>query len=277
MLKVVRNLICCVCLLFAFSILVFSGSSANADTVDYIVNVAPSLNITLSSNNVVLDLNPNTKTSDSKDLNIKVSTNNMTGYQLTMSSTGDATDLVRDNTVDGKNAVIPTLSNEAGATAASLSDNTWGYKKDSGNFIPYVSGTKLLENKYATNLDETTLSFGSKINYNQAAGSYELGIVLTGVTNPMAMYMQDFNPAFCTSNPQTVVDVRDNKEYTIARLKDGRCWMVSDLNLTGGTVLNAGDSNVPTDGYFTLPASSATGFNSNTEAFVYNTGNETTS
>ncbi|MBR3269660.1 hypothetical protein IKG07_00145 [Candidatus Saccharibacteria bacterium] len=231
MLKVVRNLICCVCLLFAFSILVFSGNSANADTVDYIVNVAPSLNITLSSNNVVLDLNPNTKTSDSKDLNIKVSTNNMTGYQLTMSSAGDATDLVRDNTADGKNAVIPTLSSEAGATAASLTDNTWGYKKDSGNFIPYVSNTKLLENKYATNKDETTLSFASKINYNQAAGSYELALVLTGVANPMMYYMQDLNPTFCTTAPMTVLDNRDMQEYTIQRLADGNCWMMTNLNL----------------------------------------------
>ena len=121
----------------------------------------------------------------------------MTGYQLTMSSTNDATDLVRDNTVDGKNAVIPTLSAEAGTTASSLTDNTWGYKKDSGNFIPYVSNTKLLENKYATNKDETTLSFASKINYDQAAGSYELGLNFTGTTNPLIFYMQDFTTEMC--------------------------------------------------------------------------------
>ncbi|MBR3270161.1 hypothetical protein IKG07_02855 [Candidatus Saccharibacteria bacterium] len=290
MLKVVRNLICCVCLLFVLSILVFSGSSANADTVDYIVNVAPSLNITLSTDNVVLDLNPNTKTSDSKDLNIKVSTNNMTGYQLTMSSTGNATDLVRDNTVDGKNATIPTLSAEAGSTAASLTDNTWGYKKDSGNFIPYVSGVKLLENNVATNEDETTLSFASKIDWNQSAGSYALSLVFTGMVNPLcdttiSGVMQTFNPCpdMAIGTSGTLTDTRDGKTYTAAKLADGQIWMTSNLNLAGGTKLYSETSNVPAGypesagvGYYTLPASSATGFSDSTVAYVYNTGNETT-
>lgn len=257
---------------------------ANADTVDYIVNVAQSLNITLSANNITLDLNPNTKTSDSKDLNIKVSTNNMTGYYLTMSSTGDATDLVRDNTVDGKNAVIPTLSAAAGATASSLTDNTWGYKRGSGNFIPYVSGVKLLENKHATNEDETTLSFASKINYSQASGTYELGLVITGVTNPMMNYIQNLNPAFCTSDPKSVIDVRDMKVYTVQRLRDGQCWMTTDLNLAGGTKLYSDSSDVPAGypestgtPYYTLPESDTAGFDDDTKAFVYNSGNETTS
>ncbi|MBR3269951.1 hypothetical protein IKG07_01745 [Candidatus Saccharibacteria bacterium] len=242
--------------------LLMGGGCSYADSVDYIVNVAPSLNITLSSNNVILDLNPNTKTSDSKDLNIKVSTNNMTGYQLTMSSTGDATDLVRDNTVDGKNAVIPTLSAEAGSTAASLTDNTWGYKKDSGNFIPYVSGTKLLENKYATNLDETTLSFGSKINYNQAAGSYELGLVLTGVTNPMMYYMQNMNPSYCTTDPIQVLDIRDMQEYTIQRLGDGNCWLLDNLRLGAVELtepLSTANTNMSPSVAFALPESTTFG------------------
>ncbi|MBR3269972.1 hypothetical protein IKG07_01855 [Candidatus Saccharibacteria bacterium] len=74
----------------------------------------------------------------------------------------------------------------------------------------------------------------------------------------------------------TLKDSRDGKKYKVGRLKDGNVWMVSDLNLAGGTTLNASDSNVPTDNYYTLPASSATGFDDDTKAFVYNTGNETT-
>ena len=129
----------------------------------------------------------------------------------------------------------------------------------------------------AINHDETELTFASKIDYLQPAGAYNTTLQFNIVANPLVQYMQDLNPALCTTTPMTVVDNRDNKEYTIARLADGQCWMTSDLNLAGGTTLNASDSDVPTDNYFTLPASSATGFSSDTVAYVYNTGNETTS
>lgn len=232
--RLARNgLLSCVCIFIVAAGLFFiNNSGASADTVDYIVNVAPSLEVTLSSSSVVLDLNPNTKTSDSKDLDIKVSTNNLTGYKLTMSSTGDATDLVRDNTADGKNAVIPTLSAAAGSTAASLTDNTWGYKKDSGNFIPYVSGITLLESPEATNENTSTLSFASKINYSQAAGSYEIGLDFVAVANPVYPFMQNIDPSLCvTSSPTTVLDGRDLQEYLIQRLADGNCWMLDNLRL----------------------------------------------
>ncbi|MBR3269683.1 hypothetical protein IKG07_00270 [Candidatus Saccharibacteria bacterium] len=264
--RLVRNLFLCVCIVFACSFLLLGSlSNASAADVDYIVNVAPSLNITLSSNNVVLNLNPNTKTSDSKDLNIKVSTNNMTGYQLTMSSSNDATDLVRDNTADGKNATIPTLSAEAGATASSLTDNTWGYKKDSGNFIPYVSGVKLLENNVATNEDTTTLSFASKINYSQAAGTYTIGLNLAATTNPTIPHIQNITPEICqreaSTADYTVMDLRDSQEYTV-RWINGTCWMTQNLRFIGkaddpaGTMtLNSETSNVESSYTTTNPLS----------------------
>ncbi|MBR3269837.1 hypothetical protein IKG07_01135 [Candidatus Saccharibacteria bacterium] len=88
--------------------------------------------------------------------------------------------------------------------------------------------------------------------------------------------IQNLDPSLCTATPRKVVDKRDGKVYTVAKLADGQCWMTSDLNLAGGTVLNADTSDVPTNNYYTLPASSATGFDDDTKAFVYNTGNETT-
>ena len=207
----------------------FLGSNlAFADNVDYTVNVAPSLNVSVSSSSVVLDLNPNTKTSDSKDITVKVGTNNITGYKLTMSSTGNQTNLVK---TDDNTKFIPTLSAAAGTTASSLADNTWGYRQDNtGNFLPYTT-TEILSNTAATNEDATTLSFASKINYNQAAGSYAIDINFVGTTNPLIYYMQDLDPTLCTTTPMTVVDNRDNQEYTIQRLADGNCWMMNNLNL----------------------------------------------
>ena len=270
---------------------IFSTSSAFADNVDYTVNVAPSLNVSVSSNNVVLDLNPNSKTSDSKDITVTVGTNNITGYKLNMSTNGDITSLTRDSSVDGKTDSIPTLSSEAGTTANSLSDNTWGYKlNNTGNFIPYVSGVQIMEKNIATNADTATLSFASKINYNKSAGSYAINLVFTGVINPLCNTtisgtMQDFDPCpdMEIGTSGTLTDARDGKSYTAAKLADGQIWMTSNLNLAGGTALYSDDSNVAPANtrasgtpYYTLPNSSSSGFSSDTVAYVYNTGNETT-
>ena len=266
-------------------------NQAHADNVDYTVNVADSLNVTVSSNNVVLDLNPNTKTSDSQDITVTVGTNNITGYKLNMSSTGDITSLTRDSSVDGIAASIPTLSAEAGATASSLSDNTWGYRlNNTGNFVPYVSGVKIMEKNVATNADTATLSFASKINYNQSAGSYAINLIFTGTVNPLCDNtingdMQTFDPCpdMAIGTSGTLTDARDGKSYTAAKLADGQIWMTSNLNLAGGTKLYSETSNVPAGypesagvGYYTLPNSSSSGFSSDTTAYVYNTGNETT-
>jgi len=78
-----------------------------------------------------------------------------------------------------------------------------------------------------------------------------------------------------TGDTTTLPDARDGQQYTVAKLADGKYWMTTNLNLAGGTTLNASDSNVPSDNYYTLPASSTSGFSSDTTASVYNSGNTT--
>ena len=266
---------------------VFSASSTFADNVDYSVNVAPSLKLTIPDSSLILNLNPPSKTFDSKDLTVTVGTNNATGYKLTLSTPNDNTDLERDTSSDTTaiSAIIPTLDTGT-YTESTFTANKWGYKINTNtaipsiitsDYIPFVSGNTLMERDTAINHDEAELSFASKIDYLQPAGAYNTTLQFNIVANPPIYYMQDLNPALCTTTPMTVVDKRDNKEYTIARLADGQCWMTSNLNLAGGTTLNASDSDVPTDNYYTLPASSTTGFDDDTKAYVYNTGNETTS
>ncbi len=107
--------------------------------------------------------------------------------------------------------------------------------------------------------------------------------------------MQDMPDSQCTTDAQTIAtDTRDDKTYTVQRLADGKCWMTSDLNLAGGTALYSDDSNVPTtdytkasgNAYYTLPASQTitsgtslpeSAFSDDSTAYVFNTGNETTS
>ena len=88
----------------------------------------------------------------------------------------------------------------------------------------------------------------------------------------------------------TLTDPRDNQTYKVARLKDGKCWMVENLNLAGGTALDADNTDV-TSAYISsfttsnnltksgdtivLPASNTSGFDTANYSYVYNSGNKT--
>ena len=57
-------------------------------------------------------------------------------------------------------------------------------------------------------------------------------------------YMQDMTPEHCTNSTEhqtaTLKDKRDNETYTVAKLKDGKCWMTQNLRLrlsTGVTLV----------------------------------------
>ena len=64
----------------------------------------------------------------------------------------------------------------------------------------------------------------------------------------------------------TLRDTRDNNEYTIAKLKDNKCWMTQNLRLQNKT-LSVNDSDIAST--FILPASNNVGFNSENVAYVY--------
>lgn len=68
--------------------------------------------------------------------------------------------------------------------------------------------------------------------------------------------MQDMTLSACPATATAAKDSRDDKTYLIQKLADGKCWMVQNLALAGGTVLNTTTSNTS----YTLPASSASDF-----------------
>ena len=236
------------------------SSSAHAETVNYNVILDPSINIVLSTNTVALSLNPNTKTFDSTNLNIGVSTNNATGYHLVVTSPNDNTDLV--NTEDSTKTLptLPALS--GGYDDDSFVVNKWGYKI-SGNpytstnnkYIPFVSGTTLNYNYTTTNNDTTALTFASKINYNQPSGTYDITLNFNAIANTNIPYIQDYTAEMCrnqaTDQEVVVQDKRDLKSYTV-RYINGNCWMTENLRLgeddtnpdTTTIVLTPEDSNV---------------------------------
>ena len=95
-------------------------------------------------------------------------------------------------------------------------------------------------------------------------------------------YLQEMNKYICDNsaigNNNTVLDVRDNNAYTIAKLKDSKCWMTQNLRITresikskdsdnttgkvtGGT---SGNTNLDS-GYYEIPASITSGFSDTTK------------
>lgn len=72
------------------------------------------------------------------------------------------------------------------------------------------------------------------------------------------MTMQDWTG--CSELPEhntvTLTDSRDNNTYTVAKLKDGKCWMTQNLRIVGSKTLTPSDSDVSSN--YSLPEAGST-------------------
>ena len=74
------------------------------------------------------------------------------------------------------------------------------------------------------------------------------------------LYLQNMTLASCATTPTTAYDIRDEQEYIVQRLDDGKCWMLDNLRLGSDSEtleLTTADTNLAPNTEFTLPASSA--------------------
>ncbi len=285
---------------------------------------APTLSIGLSTDSLTIDnLVPGT-TSDSNAVTVTVASNTPYGYVLSagVGSVDPAapyyntSDLVHDNTT----TEVPTANKFSSiSTSASLAnltaDNTWGYSTstDGGTSWSTYSGLSHTETKPLLDISDpatpSTIDFkiAARSASTQASGTYNNVITFYAVGKPYVpkiddlTYLQDFaslsdtdKQAMIDATPTevtyTLKDQRDNQDYTIAKLKDGKIWMTKNLNLAGGTALSADSTDVDSsyissfstsnnltkeNNTIKLPASVKAGFNSNNYSFVYNTGKNT--
>ncbi len=219
-----------------------SAWAVNPASVDFNVNIAPTLTIDVTSggvatNNITLNLNPNSKTFDHQSVDINVATNNVTGYQLFVSTVDGKTELARDNTDGAFSSTIPTIPTltptSPSTTGYSESDfrnctiadctNKWGYKvvasdtdpsTVTANYFPFVLNTNLATNHYATNGDNTTLDFAAKIDWAQPAGTYENTLVFTA-TATYAAYHIDYYDGVDNTNTIATQDNAYNTSSTV--------------------------------------------------------------
>ena len=250
-----------VCFFVVFGLLILfisilSNKASAAQDVDLSVTLEPSLQVTIPSSSVVLNLTPENGNSvfASNDLTVTVATNNPTGYSLSVSS--DSTNLTNTTAdAEGTYATIPTLDTLAGGyDESAFTVNRWGYKLTGNNYFPFETNIALNSNTNPTNGDTTTMTFGAKVDMTQDAGLYELALNFVAVSNVVpAPAMQNFTLDQCQALASdanfTVTDSRDGSDYTV-RYINGNCWMTQNLRLSGGRTLTSADSNVASNWSF---------------------------
>ena len=322
--KSTKTNIIAVCTLSVISLLSINVSALDYQkTINVGFNVQDTLTVSLSSPNLIIDnLMPGTA-SDSNIITVNVLSNNPYGYTLN-STVGSTTYANRNLTHSSSASATPFSSINYGTTVADLSSfspNQWGYSFSTDNGTTWINSNKTdgttndtgysglpfyTDTENITTLkesDTTSAAAGDNIQFKIAAkadatqlsGEYNniINFVLTGAPAPPSkVYMQDLDSTSIAAllpnvgDTATVYDNRDEEEYTIAKLADGKYWMTENLNLAGGTALdstntdmNAGANMSTSNGFQAgnkLPASSTAGFSSNTMAYVYNSGNNTT-
>jgi len=137
--------------------------------------------------------------------------------------------------------------------------------------------------------DGTSYSAGDSLPASAATASGTLNLYAYWSELPtMQTFSSSDAATLSIGDSTTLIDSRDGQSYTVTRLADNKIWMTTNLNIAGGTELSSTDTDfestytLPTtegwttnNGKLVLPASSKSGFSTNNYAYVYNTGNET--
>ena len=220
----------------SLSLSLISFNSVRAETTLSVSTPSdPILEVSLSSNLVSLDLTPTINGTDFKTANLttSVGTNNITGYTLYMNVANS--DLTRTQAFNNTTPVIASLAENAdGYTEANFTTNSWGYRIGSGNYLAIPSGNFTLSSNFEpTNSESTTITFASKVDMSQPAGTYNTDVDIIAVANPN-LILQDIDTwegSVTSSQAVKAKDSRDGKYYNVSRLPDGKIWLLDNLAL----------------------------------------------
>lgn len=173
------------------------------------------LNVSQSAASVELDVNSNTGTFASSttdnSANFSVTTNNFSGYTLTISGNDDEGKLY-DST---KQNFLNSLANATSETDFSSTANTnlngqWGYKPSkfnsalNENYLPAPTTEASTLDKTAaanTTANDYSISLGLRADYTTTADTYSNSFIITAVPNPIAYIITyDANTTDTVSN-----------------------------------------------------------------------------
>ena len=207
-----------------------------------------------------------------------------------------------ENTLTSQNPGISNVisvvnGGDNGVTSANFTNNTWGYNlsqeavSDATAYkaVPTATGdTALISTSSPTEADTYNLTFGTKVDTSLPSGTYSNDVVVSVVTNPAYVSslsqidnMQEMTSAICAASAENettrLTDTRDGKQYWVAKLADGNCWMTQnlDLDLTNGVELTPDDSDVSSNWNplrTTEQPGTITSANTNTETYSWDLG-----
>lgn len=276
---------------FTNIILCFSSNFVSALSYQSEVGIGftfnPTLSVSLSSSDLVIpNLTPGSS-SDSNSINVSVATNASYGYTLSVNASSDyLTHSNNTNTFSG----IATDADLASLTT----DNTWGYSTSIDNSSSWSNYNGLSSSTNTTLIDNSNTAdstgnidfkIGAKAGSTQASGIYTNTINFIAVSKvaPMSLLdsfiasgaeqyngyfkMQDMTHDICNNvdieeSELQLIDVRDNKIYWVAKLKDGNCWMTQnlDLDLSSSVALTSETSDINPESYGKTIYTAETGY-----------------
>lgn len=220
----------------------------------------PSLAVALADT-VNLEITPNSKgafVASATDLTVE--TNSQNGLRVLMNTISGSDLLPGDPQITASIKPLPSH-----ATASEFTSNTWGYyvgDEEVNDTTIYKAVPTTTTEVFATDssgsIESYNVAFGAKVDPTLPAGVYSNSVLVSVVANPIAVtldnltYMQEMQPSICEATPEgstkQLIDSRDNQKYWVAKLKDGRCWMVQNLGLKiPAEGLSAKDTNVDVD------------------------------
>ena len=180
--------------------------------------------------------------------------------------TGTATGPVGSNDVSNWSMKLSTITSPTPTYPIAIQNSFDNYHVVPDDYTLVAkreSATDVGQNAVGSTLTTTYAAYISK---TQPAGLYEGQVKYTMVhpydaaapEKPISIadaeYLQDVNTCPATLQEEqvyTLKDKRDEQEYKVAKLKDGKCWMVENLNIAGGTALSSEDTDF--DSNYTLP------------------------
>ena len=263
---------------------VFSDSdnaSAAEQSADSVFNVELQALVTSpviqdSSGSAVEKINldvPSTGDFTSDYITIKVGTNNVSGYSLTLASADNSADFIHSSAPEPITDmyIIPTLTTEA-TGGASFPMNSWGYRVNDGDDtakyvgLPTSSNPTTIKTTDGPSSSSTTkVEFGVRANKDKVSGTYAKTLVISATTNPAPQpepslcgstpTMQAFNKNTAVMEQQIqLCDERDGKNYWVAKLADNNVWMTQNLDydLASKPALSTTTSDVASDRTITL-------------------------
>ncbi len=211
-----------------------ANTFAESDTTDFSITVNPSLNLSVSSANGEFQLTP-TKTGfyDSASFNVYSSTNNATGYTLTMSTSKVNLESDTINPTTGTEPTIPTLAETAdGISAAAFEASTssdvlnhYGISIAGANYNA-MKDEKEIKKTEENNVteDTTAISLAAKLDLLTVPGVYSTTInfqIVANSTDPVQPYPEDPCIANPDCNPESGVTLQRAYEMAYTNAHKG--------------------------------------------------------